>query len=139
MKLFSIVRRPLGKRTAIIAGLAIVGAIAFGTMPAVAACEDATALVSVSSTFATGPGHCSGEVVLHMQNNASSRVSCVTAFEKTSGTWEGGMNAIPAGQARGGEGSGLWTCDGTGRYKYYCAVQPHSADDWSCKYPKIDR
>lgn len=119
---------------------AVIGvAAASCAAPALADCENATNQVGVTSNFATGPGHCDREVILHFRNSSDQRVVCVYALEHPGGGWEAGQLGIRPGGEVGGEGSGNWTCNGTGNYRYYCAIQPNAAKDWTCQFPNLTR
>lgn len=118
--------------------LALLGALlGLGAASAAqAACEDVTEQMKSEVKRLNGPGHCDGEVGLWLTNPTATRVVCNYALERTNASWDDGQTGVKAGERRGGEGGGMWTCNGTGRIQFACAAQPDWKKDWDCKLPK---
>jgi hypothetical protein len=96
---------------------------------ATGACMSTFGAVEGSAKHLTGPGHCDGEVVGTLVNRFQGPIKCQYGFKKPDGSLDSGEIVIPANQSRGGEGSGMWTCDGATGFVYQCFGSPF---DESC-------
>lgn len=116
-------------------------AIAFACMlvaaasPARAVCENVTGQVQAEVRRPRSAGSCNGETTLWLSNPTDTRVVCNYALEQANGNWDDGQTSVKAHDRKGGESGGMWTCDGTGQYKFACFSQPNWKKDWDCPLP----
>ncbi|MGH8221742.1 MAG: hypothetical protein ACREQZ_02100 [Woeseiaceae bacterium] len=115
--------------------LTLVGA-ALAQGDASAQCENVTRYVGAQAKRG-GRTKCDGWVGLYLTNRTTGRALCKYAFQKPNGDWDSGQTGIRAGKTTGGERGGMWTCGGTGSYRYYCVSQSDWRKDFSCRMPRF--
>lgn len=88
-------------------------------------CTDLSHVVTGNVKRLNGPGHCNGEVVAHLTNNSSQKVTCNYQFEG-SGKKDRGQTDIGPGKTVGGELGGMYSCGFNGNVNLR----------WSCFAPE---
>lgn len=105
------------------------------TIAAADSCPNISRSVQGTARWAKGQGSCPGELGLWLENRARSRASCKVWLEKKTGEWEVNMIGVDPGERVGGQSGGLWTCNGSGRWRTFCVAQADPDKDWLCRYP----
>jgi hypothetical protein len=88
--------------------------------------------VSMEAKHPRGPGHCDGKMTGWITNGCSEDVTC--RYHVANSNRSSGMSNVPAGEKRGGDMGGIWTCgepdDQT--WQYFCTTK--AAKDAGCTW-----